>query len=52
MTLKMQITVEGDSSPVYPSPETGQAGNPRSGCSHKGRLGGVCLFTMLAMLQN
>lgn len=23
------------------SPEAGQAGNPRSGCSHKGRLGGV-----------
>ena len=23
------------------SPETGQAGNPRSGCSHKGRAGGV-----------
>src|SRR4030067_2018531 len=26
---------------VCPSPEVGQAGNPRSGCSHKGRLGGV-----------
>src|SRR3989338_4315482 len=23
------------------SPEVGQAGNPRGGCSHKGRLGGV-----------
>ncbi len=31
-----------------PSPEAGQAGNPRSGCSHKGRPGGVGLLELLA----